>query len=56
MDEYTAWQNFVNTGSVVDYLTYKAIINAKEQPRQAEENYGVQHRRSDFNRTECRGK
>lgn len=56
MDEYTAWQNFVNTGSIVDYLTYKAIINAKENIAENSpkgDSYGIQYRRSDFNRTEC---
>lgn len=56
MDEYTAWQNFISTGSIVDYLTYKAIINAKENmvdnsPKG--ESYDIQHRWSDFNRAEC---
>ncbi len=56
MDEYTAWQNFLNTGSVIDYLTYKAIINAKENAMDTSlkgDSYDIQYRWSDFNGAEC---
>lgn len=30
MNVYDAWQNFLDTGSVIDYLRYSALKNSRE--------------------------
>ncbi|MGN0551280.1 MAG: hypothetical protein ACI4I4_05480 [Acutalibacteraceae bacterium] len=32
MEEADAWTNFLQSGSVLDYLTYKSISNSRENP------------------------
>lgn len=56
MDETDAWTAFLETGSVLDYLTYTTIKNSGDFPETpqeaADENH---HGRSDYQGTEYRG-
>ncbi len=50
MDEDAAWQNFMSSGSVQDYLLYRQAKNCIRQkyfPYEPEEENEVQHRGSD---------
>ena len=54
MDEKSAWTIFERTGSVRDYLTYKAVQSGfRSDPQEAQE-YADQHGRPDPQRTEYR--
>ncbi len=56
MDEKTAWENFVSSGSVLDYLKYcetKNDINKNEFQNISSEGSYDKHGRSDTKRTEC---
>lgn len=44
MDEKTAWSNFVKTGLIQDYLTYKKITAAKNKGLQEDVVYADKHR------------
>lgn len=54
MDEHTAWINFVSTGSVKDYLTYREIKLGYPQGYYTEDTYENQYRRTDTDRTDDR--
>ncbi len=48
MDELTAWQNFVSTGRVEDYLEYKkAVLQQAAECKCSEEFYENQYNRTD---------
>ncbi|MBQ0098656.1 MAG: hypothetical protein KBS62_06995 [Oscillospiraceae bacterium] len=52
-NEIDAWNTFFKTGSVLDYLEYKAIQNAKEPLNKEEENE-ILDDRSDSTKAEYR--
>ena len=56
MDEMNAWSTFLTTGSVLDYLRYKAIQEEREQNslNRAEDSNEVCNGRSDYKGTEYR--
>lgn len=56
MDEMNAWSTFLTTGSVLDYLRYKAIQENAEQsnPKKPEEQNEVFNGRTDNQGTEYR--
>ncbi len=57
MDDWFMWQTFVTTGSVLDYLRYKSIQNAKDTGADTiirEETDEIPNRRSDYKGTEYR--
>ena len=54
MNETDAWNSFLMSGSVVDYLRYKAIQAAKNGTNILEEKDEVQDERTDNQRTEYR--
>ncbi len=54
MNEADAWNSFLMSGSVVDYLRYKSIQAAKKGTNVLEENDEVQDERTDNQRTEYR--
>ena len=57
MDEWVMWQTFFQTGSVLDYIRYKNIQNAKDTGADTinrEETYEISNRRSDYKGTEYR--
>lgn len=55
-NEFDAWNSFLSSGSVLDYLHYKAIQNANNnsQESQSEDCDEVQHQRTDNKGTEYR--
>lgn len=55
MDEYDAWNEFLKTGSVLDYLAYSSMKNSKQlfdDSQSTEDAYESEHRRSDNQGTE----
>ncbi len=57
MDEWVMWQTFFSTGSVLDYIRYKSIQNAKNigaDTINREETDEIPNRRSDYKGTEYR--
>jgi hypothetical protein len=57
MDEWVMWQTFFQTGSVLDYIRYKNIQNAKDTGADTinrEETDEIPNRRSDYKGTEYR--
>ena len=55
MDEYDAWNEFLKTGSVLDYLAYSSMKNSKQyfdDSEPLEDAYESEHRRSDYQGTE----
>lgn len=55
MDEYDAWNEFLKTGSVLDYLAYSSMKNSKQlfdDSQPTEDAYEPEHRRSDYQGTE----
>lgn len=54
MNEADAWNSFLKTGSVVDYLRYKSIQAAKNGTNVLEDKNEVQDERTDNQRTEYR--
>ena len=52
MNETDAWNSFLMSGSVLDYLQYKAIQNAKKAPDSLEEKDEIQDKRTDTQRAE----
>lgn len=57
MDEWVAWQSFLTTGSVLDYLRYRGIQNAKDTGADTinrEETDEIPNRRTDYKGTEYR--
>lgn len=59
MDEKTAWENFVSTGSVRDYLNYcqaKVISQSQCQQTTSEDSYELQYRGTNIKGTDCGGK
>ncbi len=54
MNETDAWNSFLMSGSVLDYLHYKAIQNAKKRPENLEEKDEIQDNRTDNQGTEYR--
>ena len=57
MDEWVMWQTFFQTGSVLDYIRYKNIQNAKDTGADTinrEETDEISNRRSDYKGTEYR--
>lgn len=44
MDENVAWLNFVNTGSIEDYLIYNKIKEEREKSAQEDYKNADQHR------------
>ena len=56
MDEKTAWENFISTGSVIDYIKYKQIKNevSVNYPENiSAEGFYDKNRGTDTQRTEC---
>lgn len=56
MDTKEAWDSFLHSGSVLDYLRYSAIRNANESDLPPEDNSGneVQNQGTDTPTTEYR--
>ena len=54
MDEQAAWENFQRTGSVIDYLQYRAIYQQNHFQSPQEDVYADQHRRPDHPGNEYR--
>lgn len=57
MDDWYAWQAFFTTGSVLDYIRYKSIQNAKDTGAIAvnrEETDEIPNRGTDYKGTEYR--
>ena len=50
MDNWSAWQIFFTTGSVLDYIRYKSIQDAKDTGAITDEipNRGTDYKGSDF--------
>lgn len=44
------WKNFVNSGSVVDYLKYKEYQNKRTEFENANDNQGFDYKRTDDRR------
>lgn len=53
-NELDAWNSFLSSGSVLDYLHYKAIQNANTQDKGSEESDEIQHERTDNKATKYR--
>lgn len=54
MDEYDAWNEFLKTGSVLDYLAYSSLKNVKQtdyDSQNLEDSYELDHERSDYKGT-----
>lgn len=47
MNETDAWNSFLMSGSVLDYLQYKSIQNAKKDPSTLEDKDEIQNKRTD---------
>lgn len=47
MNETDAWNSFLMSGSVLDYLQYKSIQNAKKDPTTLEDKDEIQNKRTD---------
>ncbi len=47
MNETDAWNSFLMSGSVLDYLQYKSIQNAKKDPTALEDKDEIQNERTD---------
>lgn len=57
MDEWNAWTSFLTTGSVLDYIRYKSIQDAKDTGADTilrEETDEIPNRRTDYKGTEYR--
>lgn len=54
MNETDAWNSFLMSGSVVDYLRYKAIQHAKQSQDPQENKNEIQEQRIDNKGTEHR--
>lgn len=54
MNETDAWNSFLISGSVLDYLRYKSIQNAKTQEDSLEETDEIQDKRTDNKTAEYR--
>lgn len=57
MDNWSAWQIFFTTGSVLDYIRYKSIQYAKDTGAitvNREETDEIPNRRTDYKGTEYR--
>ncbi|MCQ2513627.1 MAG: hypothetical protein MJ089_00855 [Ruminococcus sp.] len=57
MDDWYAWQAFFTTGSVLDYIRYKSIQDAKDTGADTilrEETDEIPDRGTDYKRTEYR--
>lgn len=54
MNETDAWNSFLMSGSVLDYLQYKSIQNAKKSPEALEEKDEIQDKRTDNQGAEYR--
>ncbi len=52
MNETDAWNSFLMSGSVLDYLHYKSIQNAKKDPSTLEDKDEIQDKRTDNQRTD----
>lgn len=55
MNEYDAWNEFLKTGSVLDYLAYSSMKNARQindDSQMPEDAYELEHERSDYKGTE----
>ena len=55
MNETDAWNSFLMSGSVLDYLQYKSIQNAKKDVTTLEEKDEIQNKRTDNKGTEYKG-
>lgn len=57
MDEWSAWQTFFTTGTVMDYIRYKSIQDAKDMGADTinrEETDEIPNRGTDYKGTEYR--
>lgn len=54
MNETDAWNSFLMSGSVLDYLQYKSIQNAKKDINTLEEKDEIQDKRTDNQGAEYR--
>lgn len=54
MNETDAWNSFMHSGSVLDYLQYKSIQNAKKDQQTLEEKDEIQDKRTDTQGAEYR--
>ena len=55
MNETDAWNSFLISGSVLDYLHYKSIQNAKKNPNILEDKDEIQNKRTDNQGTDYKG-
>lgn len=55
MNETDAWNSFLSSGSVLDYLQYKSIQNAKKNPNLLEDKDEIQNKRTDNQGAEYKG-
>lgn len=57
MDEWSAWQTFFTSGSVIDYIRYKSLQDAKDMGIDTvnrEETDEIPNRGTDYKGTEYR--
>lgn len=54
MNETDAWNSFMSSGSVLDYLRYKSIQSAKTDDKPSEETDEIQDKRTDNKTAEYR--
>ena len=55
MNETDAWNSFLISGSVLDYLHYKSIQNAKKNPYTLEDKDEIQNKRTDNKGADYKG-
>lgn len=55
MNETDAWNSFLSSGSVLDYLHYKSIQNAKKDPYTLEDKDEIQNKRTDNKGADYKG-
>ena len=57
MNETDAWKNFINSGSIADYLKYASIKNGSvtDEYKASEERNENQHGRTGYQGTEYQG-
>lgn len=54
MDGKMAWLQFIHSGSVMDYLHYRAIQQRENTPAQEAATNGSEYRRAGYQRAEYR--
>lgn len=41
------WKNFINSGSVIDYLKYRNSVQEEAEPNNADNNQRIDNKRTD---------